>query len=85
MKAFSLSTQVARLKGTSLQKSTFIASRYKYIMNNEEKRGEEDGLLWFQDPTLLFCGFYNPLSGISSSTILIFCLFNDLVKKETES
>jgi len=25
-----------------LFRSTFIASRYKYIMNNEERRGEED-------------------------------------------
>ena len=43
-------------------RSTFIASRYNYMINNE-------CLLWFQDPTPLICGFYNPLSGISSSTV----------------
>ena len=49
--------------------STCIAARYKYIMNNEwiqnNRRGRCVGL-----PRQLICEFYNPLSGISSSTIL---------------
>ena len=32
-------------------------------------RGRWEGLLLFQDPTQLICGFHIPLSGISSSTI----------------
>ena len=48
-------------------RSTFIASIYKYMINNKCNKGKE-GLLWFQDPTLLICGFHHPRSGISSST-----------------
>jgi len=44
------------------------------MINNECIKGEED-LLWFQNPTLLICGFYNPLSGILSSTIYNIVLF----------
>ena len=43
-------------------RSTFIAPRYKYTLNNECSGS-------IQDPTLLICRFYNPRSGISSSTI----------------
>ena len=37
------------------------------MINNECIKGDEDekALLRFQDPTLLICGFYNPLSGFN--------------------
>ena len=37
-----------------------------------KRRGSWEGLLRFQDPTQLCCGFHNPLSGISSSTPFYF-------------
>ena len=47
-------------------RSTFIASRYNYMLNNKYKRGGSwVGHLWFQDLTPLICGFHNTLSGIS--------------------
>ena len=48
-------------------RSTFIASRYNYMINNECIKGV--CLLWFQDPTPLICEFHNSLLGISSSTV----------------
>ena len=48
-------------------RSTFIASTDKYIINNEEKRGEEDEQVfsgsrirhyWFADFIILFRGFH---------------------------
>ena len=52
-------------------RSTLIVSRYKYMqINNECNKVEGARSSLVQDPILLICGFHNPLSGISSSTML---------------